>query len=252
MKVAIIEDEPLAADKLERQLLQIDDNIEVVAKIQSVQESSKWLANNTCDLLFLDIHLSDGLSFKIFDYTDITIPIIFTTAYDQYAIRAFKVNSVDYLLKPINKAELSGALEKFKSIHNKEEVYDNQLSDILKSIKAPKTQLMRFMVSKGEKRLIVKLNQVAYFFADGKYAFLTTHKGEQFIIEHTLEQLEELLNEEQFFRVNRKYITHIDSIESMLSYSKSRLKLNLNPPVEEDIIISTERTRKFKEWVERS
>ncbi len=248
MKILIIEDEKIAADKLERQLKQLDPDFEVAEKIDSVIKAVDWLNNNEADLIFLDIHLSDGLSFTIFEEVEINTPIIFTTAYDAYAIQAFKLNSIDYLLKPINKGDLELALQKFHRLHG-----ENSNQDYLHLIALLKGKehafQERFMVYTGEKIKSVNIQQVAYFFAEGKYVFLVDKDNKQFIIDFTLSKLQTLLDPNLFFRINRKFIIHIDAIHQMEPYSKARLKIDLTPPANQDVIVSIERSSEFKKWL---
>ncbi len=249
MNVVIIEDESFAAEKLERQLLALDNEIKVVAKIESVKNTVDWLKSNKPDLIFLDIHLSDGLCFRIFDEVEIKIPIIFTTAYDQYAIQAFKVNSIDYLLKPINKFDLAQSFDKFKEYHNQGRSFDYaEIRNMIGDMKEKKYQ-KRFLVVEGETIKTIMVENIAYFFAEGKYAFLVEKTGDQYIIDMTLEHLTNVLNPEQFFRINRQVIVHLDSIKVMKTWFSRRIKLELVPSFEKETIVSTERVRDFKEWL---
>ena len=249
MNVVIIEDESFAADKLERQLLALDSDINVVAKIESVKNAVNWLKNNNPDLVFLDIHLSDGLCFRIFDEVEIKIPIIFTTAYDQYAIQAFKVNSVDYLLKPISKFDLAQSYEKFKEYHSQgKSINYSEIRKMIGNMKEKKYQ-RRFLVVEGETIKTILVENIAYFFADGKYAFLVEKTGDRYIIDITLENLTNVLNPEEFFRINRQVIVHFDSIKVMKTWFSRRIKLELMPPFERETIVSIERVKDFKEWL---
>ena len=248
MQILIIEDEKIAADKLERQLLQLYPNYKVVGKIDSVKKAREWLRKQQADLIFLDIHLSDGLSFSIFDDLEITTPIIFTTAYDAYALQAFKLNSIDYLLKPINKGDLELAIKKFEKFRPKNNPqHVQQLIDILQGKKQQYQE--RFMVHSGEKIKSIAIEQAAYFFAEGKYVFLVTQKNEQYIIDFTLDKLIHKLNPSDYFRINRKFIIHIDAIKQMFPYSKGRLKIELSPLAEQEVIVSIERSADFKQWL---
>ncbi|MFC2104400.1 LytR/AlgR family response regulator transcription factor [Bacteroidota bacterium] len=249
MNVVIIEDESFAAEKLERQLLTLDPKINVVSKIESVKNAVSWLKENKADLIFLDIHLSDGLCFRIFDEVEIKIPIIFTTAYDQYAIQAFKVNSVDYLLKPINKFELAASYEKYKEYHSDESPVDySAIKEMIGDMREKKFQ-RRFLVVQGDTIKTVLIENIAYFFAEGKYAFLVEKEGERFLIDTTLEHLTTVLNPDEFFRINRQVIVHLDSIKKMSTWFSRRIKLELIPPFEKETIVSTERVKDFKEWL---
>jgi len=249
MNVVIIEDESHAAEKLERQLMQLDKSIQVQKKLESVKNAVAWLKENKPDLIFLDIHLSDGLCFKIFDEVEIKTPIIFTTAYDQYAIQAFKVNSVDYLLKPINKFDLAASYEKFTEYHQGGNSFDYAaLKNMIGDMQEKKYQ-SRFLVVQGDSIKTVLVENIAYFFAEGKYAFLVEKSGERFLIDITLEKLIHNLDPDDFFRINRGVIVHLDSIKKMNTWFSRRIKLELNPPFEKETIVSTERVKDFKEWL---
>ncbi len=248
--VAIIEDEKFASEKLERQLQNIDPDFEVIARLDSVKQAVNWLKINSADLIFLDIHLADGLCFRIFDEVEIKIPVIFTTAYDQYAIQAFKVNSVDYLLKPINKYDLAQSVDKYKEIHSLTRPsfdYKN-LMEALAGFNENNYQ-KRFMVVNGDSIKTVSSEDVAYFFAEGKYAFLVEKSGDRYLIDTSLENLIKKLNPIHFFRVNRQIIVHIDSIKEMHTWFKRRIKLDLKPPFEKETIVATERIKDFKDWL---
>ncbi|MCU4176782.1 LytR/AlgR family response regulator transcription factor [Carboxylicivirga sp. N1Y90] len=248
MKVLIVEDERIAANKLERQLLQLDANISIENKIESVASTVKWLAENQVDLIFLDIHLSDGLSFGIFDDIEVKVPVIFTTAYDQYAIQAFKVNSVDYLLKPINKYDLERSLDKFKNYHANEPVVDYK--EIMQAMKSDSLQYQkRFMVMVGERIMSICIDDVAYFFAEGKYVFIVDKQGERYLIDFTLDKLVEVLDPSVYFRVNRQIIIRIDAIKQMHSWFKRRVKIDLMPDFDKEVIVSNERVKDFKKWL---
>ncbi len=200
-------------------------------------------------MIFLDIHLSDGLCFRIFDEVEIKTPIIFTTAYDQYAIQAFKVNSVDYLLKPINKFDLAASYEKFNEYHKGGSLVDyTALKEMIGDMREKKYQ-SRFIVVQGDTIKTVLVENIAYFFAEGKYAFLVEKGGERYLIDTTLEKLTSALNPDEFFRINRGVIVHLDSIKKMNTWFSRRIKLELTPLFEKETIVSTERVKDFKEWL---
>ncbi|MEM9720251.1 MAG: LytTR family DNA-binding domain-containing protein [Bacteroidota bacterium] len=251
LKVLIIEDEPLAARRLQHLLNEIDPSIEVLAVIDTVSASVEWLKSQEADLLFLDIHLADGDSFAIFDQVEVNSPIIFATAYDQYAIRAFKLNSIDYLLKPIEKEELKASLTKYKS-QNPPQPSGFDIQALLQSLQ-PNTQpfQQRFMVSSGEKIKSIKIEDVAYFFGQKKYVFLTTRDNRKHIVNYTLGTLETLLDPNQFFRINRQFIISFDAIQHMYPYSKSRIRIDLAPKPEIEAIVSIDKARHFKNWLDR-
>ena len=250
--ILIIEDEPLAAKRLAKLLLEVDPDINIVEVLDSVEESIPWLEENGTlpELIFMDIHLADGLSFDILDKIKVDIPIIFATAYDQYAIRAFKHNSVDYLLKPIDQEELSASWQKFKKHELKSEQIDYQA--LIQAMKPTKLEFQkRFIVSSGEKIKSIKIEDVAYFFGQKKYVFLVSKDNRKYIIDYTLGKLENLLDPEEFFRINRQYIIKFDAIQNMYAYSKSRIKIDLNPPGEIEAIVSIDKSRLFKEWLNK-
>jgi two-component system response regulator LytT len=252
MNILIIEDEIVAAEKLKRQLNQYDSTIEVLAHLESVEESVAWLQAHpeAADLIFLDIHLADGLSFSIFEQVKVNTPIIFTTAYDQYALKAFEVNSLAYLLKPIKKAELARSLEKYEELQARTDAVDFQQLAALMREQKPLYQ-KRFLVYAGEKIKSVPVEDTAYFFAEQRYVFLVTQDGQRHIIDKTLDKLESLLDPDRFFRINRKFLISIESIGNMVSWSKSRVKVELQPPSEAEAIVSVDRSGNFKQWLDR-
>lgn len=249
MRTVIIEDEKLAADNLELMLHSIDEGIQILAKIESVRNAVKWLSSNSCDLILLDIQLSDGNSFSIFDQIDVKTPVIFITAYDQYAIRAFKHNSIDYLLKPVNKDDLSLSLQKFQEFYQNRQLPD--FKSLLDTIRNPVSYQERFLVSAGQKLRTIKTSEIAYFYVQNKYVFLCTKEDKHYDINYTLEKLEEMLDPKSFFRINRQYIINIEVIENMYTVSKSRLKLDIKPKPAEEIIVSVNNIQEFKIWLNR-
>lgn len=251
LRVAIIEDEFLAAEDLERTLQKVHEETEVVAKLDSVHAATEWLADHEVDLILSDIELGDGLSFDIFSKVPCNAPIIITTAYDQYAIRAFKENSIDYLLKPIDHEELETAINKYKAWNKSDQVFDmKNLLEALRPPKGPKFQ-ERFMVTLGEKIQSIPESEVAYFFSEDRYTFLVTKVGSQHIINTNLADLEDSLNPKKFYRINRKFIISYASIQNMVSYSKSRVKIDLVPPPPKamEVVVSVERSGPFKKWL---
>lgn len=248
MKAIIVEDEKPARENLEKLLTVLEPSIEIQAKLDSVSSTVKWLMNNQTDLIFLDIHLADDLSFKIFEQVKVETPVIFTTAYDQYAIRAFKVNSVDYLLKPIDQAELAQSLHKFKTTH--QVLHNVDFQKIMETIaQPPKSYQERFMVSRGEKVMSVTIDQIAYFEGEDRYVYLIKKDGLRYIIDYKLSDLEELLDPKHFYRLNRSFITHFSSIKNIYSISKSRVKVELDPSARREIVVSSENTQDFKHWL---
>ncbi|MCD4791907.1 MAG: LytTR family DNA-binding domain-containing protein [Bacteroidales bacterium] len=249
MNVLIIEDEKIAANNLEKMLHQIDKKIFIQKKIDSIESAVKWLLNNETDLIFLDIHLADGLCFKIFEQTEIKTPIIFTTAYDQYAIRAFKVNSIDYLLKPIEIQELEQSIEKFKELNQKQKTNLIDYNSLIEILSKKVEYQERFIVRYAQKIKSIKTTDIAYFFIDAENVFLCTKDNNNYPIDYSLDKLENILNPKDFFRINRQFIVNISSIENMYPLSKSRIKIELNPKHGIETIVSYNRMSDFRKWL---
>ena len=251
--VVIIEDEPLAAEDLEQTLLQLDEDIHIAQKLDSVATATEWFESNDADLILSDIQLGDGLSFEIFSTINTKAPIIITTAFDQYAIRAFKENSIDYLLKPIDKDELKVAIDKFKNWKKDQKEFDlDNFLEVLKPQREPQYQ-ERFIVTLGEKIISIPETNVAYFFSEDRYTYLVEKSGKQHILNTNLGDLEGTLNPRDFYRINRKYIISYSAIRGMVAYSKSRVKIDLEPapPNAMEVIVSVERSGAFKKWLNR-
>ncbi len=247
MKVWIIEDEDTAARRLEKLITEIDPEIQIVAKLDSIMGTLEYVQQNSLpDLIFLDIHLADGASFEIFNHTNIDKPIIFTTAYDQYAIQAFKVNALDYLLKPIKKAELEKALEKYRNWNQKPSIPYEEIARLVQQEKNSR----RFLIRIGQRIQLVGVKDAAYFYTDQKITFVVTWDGKRFPLDHSLEALEEMVDSQDYFRINRQFIVNINAINEMYAYSKSRVKVDLNPACEIQTVVSTERSPHFKRWLE--
>ena len=249
MKVIIIEDEKPAARRLGRMLNEI--NIEPVAMLHSVEEAVNWFSNNEHpNLIFLDIQLSDGLSFEIFEEVDVKSAIIFTTAYDEYALKAFKLNSVDYLLKPIDIDELENAVNKYKNV----QVSNGNLNINIEQIKSlisstQKNYKKRFTVKIGQHLKMISIEAIECFYSENKATHIHTIDNRTYLIEESLEQLEAKLQPEIFCRVSRKYFININAIKDIISYSNSRLKIILQSYNESEIIVSRERIKDFKNWL---
>jgi DNA-binding LytR/AlgR family response regulator len=245
MNILIIEDEKPAARRLSRMLAKL--NIEVQQMLHSVEESLNWLQNNEHpDLIFLDIQLSDGLSFEIFEEIEVNSAIIFTTAYDEYALKAFKLNSIDYLLKPLDEDELKVAVDQFKKQQPKQSDVQVNLDDIRKLLINPVDR-------KFKKRLSIKLGQhikIIHFYSENKSTYIHTKENRNYLLDHSLENWQEQLDPEQFFRVNRTFIVHINAIKDIVAYSNSRLKLILHSYKDQEIIVSRERVKEFKNWID--
>ena len=257
MKYLIIEDEPLAQDELVRMLKSLDPNFELLASLYSVNETISWLKNNAQpDIIFMDIHLSDNICFDIFDKVKITAPVIFTTAYDQYAIEAFRTNGIAYLLKPIEEEELIEALKKYKTLTN----INVELSTINTQIQQLSSQNTQRPIQNGYKeRLLAKvgdnyqhltMSEIAYFYSEDHYTFVATKNNQRYIINYTLDTLVEQLNPQQFFRISRQFILNINSINSIAKHFNGRLKITLNPVFQEDIYVSRNRVQMFLSWLD--
>lgn len=250
MRVLIFEDEALTAERLLRLLAEYNSDIEVIDILESVEHGVKWFRANTMpDLIFMDIQLNDGSCFELFEQVKIEVPVIFTTAYDQYALQAFKVNSIDYLLKPIEYKDLEAAIQKYKKVTSKPAadyaMYMGLLQQINKSYK------QRFLVKIGDQLKYVSTNEVAYFVHSEGLVFAYTDSSKRHILDQSIEQIEQLVDPEEFFRINRKIIVKLPAIKQMHRYFNSRLKLQLMPELGEDAIVSRDRVSSFKNWIDR-
>ena len=250
MKVVIIEDEKPAARRLSRMLAALD--IEVQEMLHSVEESLNWLQNSKHpELIFLDIQLSDGLSFEIFEEIEVKSAIIFTTAYDEYALRAFKLNSIDYLLKPIDEEELANAVKQFKKNQPKKTDLMVNLDDIKKLLINPLDRKFkrRLSIKVGSHIKIISTDNIECFYSENKSTYCYTREKRSFLLDNSLEIWQEQLDPEQFFRVNRTFIVNINAIKDIIAYSNSRLKLILQSYSQTEIIVSRERVKDFKSWI---
>ena len=250
MKTIIIEDEQLAARRLENMVKTIDPTIEIVAKLESIEDSVKWFKTNEHpDLIFLDIHLEDGLSFSIFDQVKVNVPIIFTTAFDEYAIKAFKLKSIDYLLKPIVQNDLEKAITKYREWGEKNQLVNLKELYKLMNVKE-KSYRDRFSVVVGQKIKSIDVKDIAYFFSNSGITFVAMLSKSQYSLDISLDNLMEELDPKLFFRVNRQYLVGLSSIVNIHIYPKSRLKLELNPPIPEGVFVSLDKVVDFKKWVD--
>lgn len=250
MKVLIIEDERPAAHKLIRLLEEADKQIEVIGVLGSIEHAINWLSDNPApELIFMDIQLEDGISFEIFETCKIQTPVIFTTAYDEYALKAFKVNSVDYLLKPIAPDALKAALEKFNSFHRLQANY-YRIESIISQLQPQRKE--RFLIKVGEHYRSVPTSSVSCFLIMERNTFIRTDTGKEYAIDHSLDKIEQLVDPVLFFRVNRNFIVNFHAIRDIVAYSSNRLKVVLSNRIEkEDILVSRERVAEFKEWMDR-
>ncbi len=250
MNVLIIEDEHLAASKLEKMLWAIDHDIKVMARLESVLDSINWLnENEKPDLIFMDIQLDDGICFEIFDAVKIETPIIFTTAYDSYAIKAFQVNSVDYLLKPIDEQALAKALVKYNSIFKSQSTQDENLKLLLNQMVS--NYKTRFFVKIGNHFHSISVEEIQCFLIRERGTFLRTINGKKYDLDYSLDQIQKLVDPAKFFRINRNYLIHIESIQDIYSYSSHRLGVKLKMLDHLDMIVSREKVADFKKWLDR-
>jgi DNA-binding LytR/AlgR family response regulator len=253
-KALIIEDEKLAAEHLQRLINQVDIKIDIIKIISSVDEALLWFDNSPLpDLIFLDVQLSDGLSFEIFNHINITCPVIFTTAYEEYAIKAFKVNSIDYLLKPIGIDDLKNAINKFTSLsYNLINTYDQTLKYKVDQVMKLLTNnyKTRFVVNAGMHIRSVEIEKINLFYSLEKSTFLLDNTGKSYDVDYSLEQIEKLTDPKQFFRISRKYIANINAITDIISYTSSRLKLKIANSDDDDIIVSRSKLTDFRRWLE--
>jgi len=250
MKVLIIEDEKLATDRMIRLLREADPSIEVCNVLGSVESSVNWfLKNPRPDLVFMDIQLEDGLCFEIFDAIALDTPVIFTTAYNEYTLKAFKVNSVDYLLKPVTTYELSHSLEKFRNFHSPV-VNVEKIGEMVQQM-MPKTK-ERFLIRIGEHIRSVPVSSIHCFFIEDKCVFANVAVNKNYPLDYSLEKIESMINAAVFFRINRNYIVHFDAITDMVVYSSNRLKISVDTmPDNEQLIVSRERIAAFRRWIDR-
>jgi|SRR5687767_8600148 len=256
MKIFIVEDEELAVKKLQKTLRAIGDDLEVVGTADSIASAVAWLNEHPQpDLILMDIELSDGQSFEIFNLTDVKSPVIFTTSYDEFALKAFKVNSVDYLLKPIQKDELESALAKFRNMKqlfaDKPEA-DVRISALVKELQHTlqhKEYRKRFLVKHMQKLQSIEVDRIAYFYSDDRLSFFKTLDDKKYILDYTIDEIENMLDPEQYFRINRAFLVSVKSIDQIQDYFGNRLKLNLKPLIDKEALVSRERVSEFKDWM---
>ncbi|WP_372753090.1 LytR/AlgR family response regulator transcription factor [Mariniflexile sp.] len=251
MKVIIIEDEKPSARRLQRMLVSLA--IEPETMLHSVEESIAWFQTNQHpDLIFLDIQLSDGLSFEIFEAVDIKSAVIFTTAYDEYALQAFKLNSIDYLLKPIDDDELANAIKKYQERLPQKQAVTLDFNDIKKLLVNPidRDYKKRFSVKVGQHLKLINIDDIECFYSENKGTYLHTTDGRNYLLDTTLELLENELEPQTFFRINRKFYVNINAIKDMVSYTNSRLQIKLNSYNDDEVIVARERVKDFKAWLE--
>jgi two-component system response regulator LytT len=258
MKVLIIEDEELAVKKLQKTLASVDPGAEVVGVADSIRSSVNWLQNNPApDLILMDIELADGQSFEIFDKVEVKSTVIFTTSYDEYALKAFKVNSIDYLLKPVQKEDLQAALDKLKNIrsmytNNNSSTASLNVDSLVKELQQklqPKEFRKRFLVKHAQKLVSVDVEEIAYFYSDGRLNFFKTTDNRKFVVDYTMDDLEEMLDPDRYFRISRAFYVSVNCIDQIHDYFGNRLLLHLKPAVDKEAIVSREKVTDFKKWM---
>jgi len=256
MKILIIEDEELAVKKLQKTLSSIEESADVVGITNSITSSVEWLSQHPLpDLILMDIELADGQSFEIFDKVDVKCPVIFTTSYDEYAVKAFKVNSVDYLLKPIQKEDLQAAIEKYRQLKQQftgQASHTMKVEQLVKELKQqlqPREFRKRFLVKHGNKLVPVEISEVAYFFSDNGLNFFMTRDNRRYIVDYLMDEIETMVDPEKYFRVNRSLTVTYDSIEKMEDYFGGRLILKLRPVHDKEALVSREKVQEFKKWM---
>lgn len=253
MTILIIEDEELAVKRLKGILKEVAPAAMVVADTDSIESSVEWLQKNTApDLILMDIELNDGQSFEIFDLVEVKSTVIFTTSYDEYAIKAFKVNSADYLLKPIEKEDLAAALKKYEGL---KEHYSSSHSIVEQLIKGLQQSMHsreyrnRFLVKQGSKLMSVNVSDIAYFYTDGRLNYFKTNDNKKFVIDYSLEELDTMLEPGTYFRINRSFSVSVTSVAKIDDFFGQRLILDLKPAIEKEVLVSRERVTDFKKWM---
>lgn len=249
MKVLIVEDEIPAQMQLERLLKAHFPDTDILAVLTSVEKATDWLAVNSPELIFMDVELSDGQCFEIFKRVEVKAPVIITTAYDQFAIKAFKVNSVDYLLKPIDSTEFVKAVEKSSKLNKSSQTDLKVLEDLLQK-SAPKEYKKRFITKQNDQIFVLQVEEIAYFYAEDKATFIVSKAGKRYFSEYSLDNVEVQLNPKSFFRLSRGCIANIQAIKSVSKHFNSRLKIKLEPAYSEDILVSRIRVPDLLNWLE--
>jgi DNA-binding LytR/AlgR family response regulator len=251
MKIIIIEDETPALNRIKKMVLEVEPSVEILATADSIEQSVQVINafKDQVDLILMDIELADGQSFEIFNLTEVNCAVIFTTAYDDFALKAFKVNSIDYLLKPIDKEELKAAFKKYKSIHKSTDNIDT-FKQMLAQITAPKNQTKeRFLVKLGERLISVPCSDIAYFVSKDKLTYLITTNNNKYVVDYTLEELYNMLDNKHFFHLNRQFVVSINSITQIHTYFNGKLKVQLTPSFDDEVIVSREKASDLKAWL---
>jgi len=252
LKILIIEDEIPAAKRLEKLILECKPDAEIIEVIDTVEDALEWFNNNDePDLVISDIQLADGVSFEIYEELDLECPIIFATAYDQYAIKAFELNSIDYLLKPFNKETLQKSFDKLEKLQPVASLQELDLGSLIQQVSHGNSYKQRFLISKGDALIPVATSQIAYIYTEYKAVMIKTTEGKSYFLNYSLDDLEGQLNPSQFFRLNRQFITSINAIAKISQYFNGKLKIELNPAQEGEVIVSRAKTPVFKNWLEQ-
>lgn len=253
MKILIVEDEPHAAQRLQVLACELIPDANILASIDTVKKTVHWLrTNERPELIFMDIQLADGLSFQIFEQIQIVSPVIFITAYDEYALRAFKVNSIDYILKPVDREELNGALKKLRNLSGDIDRQRDILSSITQAMEMlRKRYKTRFVVKVGEHLRTIEVGTIRYFFSEDKVTYCATDDNRNHILDYSLEQLEDMVNPEEFYRINRKYLVQSSAIKDIISHTNSRLRLVMKGSTDNNIIVARERVQEFRNWLDK-
>lgn len=255
MKILIIEDEELAVKKIRKLLNAVEPMAEVVGEADSIAASVEWLQTHPSpDLILMDIELADGQSFEIFNLIQVKSPVIFTTSYDEYALKAFKVNSIDYLLKPVQKEDLEAALRKFNTLKKDSTSSSSgiNMETLVKELQQklqPKEYRKRFLVKNAQKLVSVEVDDIAYFYSDGRLNFFKTIDNKKFVVDYTMDELEDMLDPEKYFRISRSFYVSIASIDKIDDYFGNRLILQLKPAVDKEALVSREKVTDFKKWM---
>jgi two-component system response regulator LytT len=257
MKILIVEDEDLAVKKLKKTLMSVDDSATVVGEADSIKSTVSWLQNNPSpDLILMDIELADGQSFEVFNHVQVKSPVIFITSYDEYALKAFKVNSVDYLLKPVQKEDLEAALDKYRQMKKmyatETEPSGISLDVLVKQLQQKlqtKDYRKRFLVKHGQKLVSVEVDEIAYFFSDGRLNFFKTFDNRKFVVDYTMDELNDMLDPEKYFRISRSFFISVNSVAQIHDYFGNRLLLHLKPETDKEAIVSREKVTDFKTWL---
>jgi len=258
MNILIVEDEDLAVKKIKKTLQAVDESAVVAGVTDSIESTVLWLQQNTPpDLILMDIELADGQSFEIFKLTEVKSPVVFTTSYDEYALKAFKVNSIDYLLKPVQKEELQAAMDKYRMLKETYAVQEPSAENVsldklvreLKEKLQPKEYRKRFLVKLGQRLVSIEVDDIAYFFSDGRLNFFMTKDNKKFVVDYTMDELEDMIDPQQYFRISRSFYVSAESIDKIDDYFGNRLILGLRPALDKEAVVSREKVGDFKKWM---